>query len=302
MADSEPHQLLLLCVSKLTAHSIQRLLRDHESLIAVDAEAAWELLVEPNSIHLLISDLSLLDDEFGLLERLRAAQDPLLKGLPVLALVGAEDEAEQQRVVDLGTSDFVSKPFSSIQLNNRINQYLQQFDQMREDQLLNIGSSFHQDNLTGLLQKEGLLKRIEQEQALALRHHTPFGLVALQLMAYAQMQQQYNPRVADVVMKQIAHLLDNTIRREDVLAYQGQGVFMLMYPATNALGSMTALRRLQQRLLQRTVRVKGVEVDMHFSAALVAPLDQNIDAEDLLTELLRLLQKALDKGPGEILA
>lgn len=283
---------------------MQRLLKAYDSQAAEDADSAWEALVEVNDVHLLIADLDLLVNSCALMERIRSAQDPLLKAMPVLALVNDDDdESSQQRGLDCGVSDFLHLPFSSVELKHRVGRFLEQYEKLREEQLLSIGSSFQQDAFNGVLRRDGMLQRLEQELALFYRHKTPFTLVALRLNAYLEVAQRFNPRSAELVMKQMAQMLNNTIRREDVLGYCGEGVFLLLYPVTNGLGGITGARRLQQRLLQQTVRVKGAVVDMHFFAALMtANLEMPDKAEAFLTLLQNKLQQAISTQEAEILA
>ena len=70
---------------------------------------------------MVFSDLSMPKlDGFGLLERIRNSTETRIQNLPVIIITGAEDDEEtKQLALSKGASDFISKPFESVQLRTR---------------------------------------------------------------------------------------------------------------------------------------------------------------------------------------
>jgi len=82
-------KILLVDDSKIIRVAVSRILSGQfELLEAVDGEEAWNLLSTDHSIDLLITDIEMPRlDGYGLVERLRAAENPLqLRNLPVMVL------------------------------------------------------------------------------------------------------------------------------------------------------------------------------------------------------------------------
>ncbi|HEX6959060.1 MAG TPA: response regulator [Ferrovibrio sp.] len=72
---------------------------------------------------LLILDIMLPSaNGFEVLSRIRSAQN--LRALPVLALTAKGQEADRQRMTELGVDDFVTKPFSNRDLVSRVDRLL----------------------------------------------------------------------------------------------------------------------------------------------------------------------------------
>jgi DNA-binding response OmpR family regulator len=83
-----------------------------------DGEAALAAIVRRRP-DLVVLDVMLPGlNGFDLLRRLRGT--PGLQGLPVLALTAKGQEADRQRMLDLGADAFVTKPFSNRDLLARI--------------------------------------------------------------------------------------------------------------------------------------------------------------------------------------
>jgi len=96
--------------------------RDHYRVETVsDGHAAWEYVTE-RSDH--PPDAVLLDvmmpgiDGFTLLERLR--DRPAFADIPVLIVSGRSREEDVQRAIELGATDFVTKPFDPRKLRTRV--------------------------------------------------------------------------------------------------------------------------------------------------------------------------------------
>ena len=119
MAETDKKQAILL-VSNPTrsADSIRKLLSGHFIGSKVeDAETAWKFLVEKQQITVIICELSLAIDQFGLLERIRNASDKRLAATPILLLIGEkDDENDREKAFRLGATDFINMPFSSTEL------------------------------------------------------------------------------------------------------------------------------------------------------------------------------------------
>ena len=98
--------------------------KDYDVIECEHGEDAWTLLINDNTIQTVFTDLSMpYLDGYGLLERMRTSDDPHLKNMPVIIITGKEDDDEaKQQALDNGASDFIGKPFESVQLLARAKQ------------------------------------------------------------------------------------------------------------------------------------------------------------------------------------
>lgn len=88
---------------------------------AGDGEEAWAALLEDPTIQVVFSDLSMPElDGFGLLDRIRNAEDERISKLPFIVITGNEDdEGILKRALDGGANDLITKPFQSREIKER---------------------------------------------------------------------------------------------------------------------------------------------------------------------------------------
>ena len=116
--DNKP-VILIVDDSRLMRHAIKKILnKDFVCLQAVDGEDGWQKLTEDDSIQLVFSDLSMpVLDGYGLLERIRKADDSRISALPVIVITGNEENAgAKEKALQFGATDFITKPFQTVQL------------------------------------------------------------------------------------------------------------------------------------------------------------------------------------------
>lgn len=93
---------------------------------APDGETCWERLQETESAP----DLLLLDvmmpgiDGFQVLQRVRKHENDSLAELPIVMLTARGTEADVVRGLDIGATDYLTKPFRSQELLARVRRHL----------------------------------------------------------------------------------------------------------------------------------------------------------------------------------
>jgi len=112
------------------------------------------------------------------------------------------------------------------------------------------------DPLTGLMNRNGLLDRLNAECARLVREHTAFGLLMLDLDHFKAINDAFGHHAGDQVLIAVAATLRQHMRAYDVFSRWGGEEFLLLVPAVE----QAALEDLAQRLLEavRQVSVPGV--------------------------------------------
>ena len=116
------NQVLVVDDSRVIRRAAVKILqKDFDVIEAEDGEEAWEELQRNSNISVVFSDLGMpVMDGFELLDKIRNAQDPALAKVPVIIITGAEEsDGTKEEVLELGATDFISKPFDSISLKTR---------------------------------------------------------------------------------------------------------------------------------------------------------------------------------------
>jgi CheY-like chemotaxis protein len=110
--------VLVVDDSRVVRKTILKILgRDFHIVEAEDGMAGWRSIAQNSRIEAIISDIQMPElDGYHLICKIRAADDPALRELPVIVITSAEDETTRERAYACGASDFILKPFNAGQL------------------------------------------------------------------------------------------------------------------------------------------------------------------------------------------
>lgn len=270
-------------------------------LTADDAESAWDSLSELSSIALIVSELELVIDNFGLLERLRSAGDSWLAATPLLLLVGESDaDADRETAFQAGATDFINLPFVSTELTARArlhaNLYLQQQQPSQEMQSVSAVNLLQQ-----LSQQNFFNSRVQQELSFSQRHRSSVSLCKLKLDNVKAIISGFDKSTAVSAVKAVARIAQRTLRREDTLCYLGNAEFCLLYPATNGIGATTAVNRIFQNLSESKFTIAGKKVPITLSGAVYSCIaSEAIELENIYLKLGEGLVQAQANGGNQI--
>jgi len=293
--------IVLATQSRLSAKAMIRLLQDQFMVIeAEDAESAWKAVTDSTTVNLLISDLSLMQDNFGLLERLKTAQDKSIRHLASLLLIAeSDDDSDREAVLSRGANDFLTMPFSSVELIARVRMHTQTF--LSQEKILDAEKDETIDVLQQLAPETFFESRLEQELSFSIRHKIPVSACKIEVNGLDAIEAEFGHKVAHQIIKLLAKILLKIVRREDTLCYSGHGRFTLLYPATNALGALAAVKRIQFATEKAQVKLGDKTQAITFSGAIYTSLaSEAVTTDSIQNELEKRLDEALIKGDSEI--
>jgi two-component system cell cycle response regulator len=298
--------VLLVVQSAMTVKSFGKLLGQYFNLISVnDAETAWDSLLASTGaeITVVICQLQLSIDGFGLLERLRSADNNHLAAKPVLLLVSESDSEEsRERAFERGATDFINMPFSSTELTTRVRLHAQYFVQHSQVKPLEIQKNTSLSVLQQLTQENYFESRLSQEIAFSLRHKMSIGVCKIKLSNLKALVAEKGKPATVVVVQTVAKIIQKTMRSEDTLCYLGNAEFNLLFPATNGIGSAIGLRRIVDAVAKQNIQIEGEAVSVPLAAAIYSCVPTSNTTIEAVAEVLRrrlneaLAQSSLDGG------
>ncbi|VAW94663.1 hypothetical protein MNBD_GAMMA21-3004 [hydrothermal vent metagenome] len=206
--------------------------KQYDVIEAEHGEDAWTLLINDNSIQVLFTDLSMpYLDGYGLLDRMRASDDPHLQNMPVIIITGKEDDDEaKQQAIDHGASDFISKPFESIQLLARAKAHVsfQQTSTILTSTQEKLERQAAVDEVTGLAGQRYFCKAAEETLAYSARHGGQYILIRMDLDNFDHIFIKNGKKAADAILNSIGTQLLGMVRKEDMLARIGLAKFAML--------------------------------------------------------------------------
>jgi diguanylate cyclase (GGDEF)-like protein len=271
-------------------------------LTAMDAESAWETLLKHRDITLVISELDLMIDRFGLLERMRNASDSWLAATPILLLVGENDtDAGRELAFQMGATDFINLPFATSELTARARLHANLYVQHAQKPVEDMQEVSAANLLQQLSQQNFFNSRAQQELSFSQRHRSNISICKLALDNIKAIVAGFDKATAITAVKAVAKIMQQTLRREDSLCYLGNAEFYLLYPATNGIGATAGVNRIFKHLSSSRIRIAGKQVPVTLSGAVYSCVaSESIDLEHIYRQLDTSLKTARAEGGNRV--
>ena len=304
-AAGERARILLVDDSMLMRKAASKMLGEEFDVVtAVDGDDGWNKIQADSSIQVVFTDLSMPKmDGYALLAAVRGSEDEGTLNLPVIVVTGADnDDAARKKALDQGATDFITKPFSSIDLLARARAHANYRSIARK-----LEKQITLDGLTGLANKAGYLDRLQQDIAFARRHAQPLTLVRIEIDDFRNVFLTHGKARAEALIQHVAQVLHERIRKEDSAARLGLSSFALALPAGEHEGSKGLLERVRAEFEARPFPApasdpKAKPIQFTISVAVSTPaMDPEPTAISALDACEQLLQDAVRAGGNRVL-
>ncbi|MBI1422657.1 MAG: diguanylate cyclase [Gammaproteobacteria bacterium] len=296
-------RILAVDDSRVMRVAIRKILgKDYDVIEAEHGEDAWTLLINDDTIQVVFTDLSMpYLDGYGLLDRMRNSEDPRLQEMPVIIITGKEDDDQaKQQALERGASDFISKPFESVQLQARAKTHVS-FKQT-SNKLTNVEAKLERqaavDEVTGLGGQRYFCKAADDSLAYIKRHGGQYVLVRMDLDNFNQIFIKNGKQVADSLLKTIGQHLAKQVRQDDMLARVGLSKFAMFLRDTPLNTAEQCAERLIKTIASMKFKLSNKEVlQITVSMGLYEPdLDANTDIKTQIETTEQYLAQAINNG------
>lgn len=302
-------RILAVDDSRVMRVAINKILgKDYDVIQAEHGEDAWTYLINDDAIQVVFTDLSMpYLDGYGLLDRMRQSDDLRLQDMPVIIITGKEDDDKaKQEALDRGASDFISKPFESIQLQARAKAHVN-FNRT-SSKLNNVEAKLERqaavDEITGLGGQRYFCKAADDSIAYIRRHGGQYVLVRMDLDNFNQTFIKYGKQVADSLLKAIGAHLAKQVRQEDMLARVGLSKFAMFLRDTPITTAEQCAERLRSSIAGMKFKLSNNEVlQVTVSMGLYEPdLAAKTDIKTQIEVTETYLAQAIAKGGNCLVA
>ena len=275
-------------------------LAEHYRLTLVSAGMLAEKVCQPKEalmamqdLHpdILLLDLHMPECTGAQLARAIRYEDAWLS-IPIVYL-SAEDDLEQQiqALESGGGDDFLTKPISDRKLVATV--------RTRAARARKVDELMSKDGLTGLLKHSNIKERIVQEVERAHRLGKPMSVAMVDMDHFKQVNDTWGHPMGDQVIKTLAHLLRQRLRRQDSIGRYGGEEFAVVLPECDAADAMQLLDDVRQRFGEVRFIHKGQSFAVTFSAG-IATTEQCTDAQALLAASDGALYAAKHGGRNQV--
>ncbi len=300
MTDSEDNQqsskatILAVDDSRVMRRAICKILSVQYNVIEAEhGEDAWVLLEHHKDIQIVFTDLSMpYLDGYGLLERIRNAEDDRIAALPVIIITGKEDDDQaKMEALDKGADDFIGKPFDKAQLLARAQSHLkfEETSKRLSETAEKLEKQAAVDELTGLGSQRYFEKAADEQLSSLIRHKGHCCVLRIDIDNFNQLFIKYGKKIADEVIQTIAKCLNQHVRKEDMAARVGLAKFALFLNQTN----LNEAEKLAQRIIDEIPTRKLTSKNFSFTAS-AGIVEPNINKDSNFKEIYTLTETCLN--------
>ncbi len=184
-------------------------------LKAYDGISALEIIkeVKPN---LILLDLLLPDtDGYSICEKIK--NNPSTSDIPIIFLTSQVDEDSIVKAFNVGAIDYISKPFSAIELNVRVKAHLEnkrtkdalkQANIELENALIENRRLAYTDRLTGLYNRYYFLEHINKLIEKSKLNNLPLWFILFDIDDFKKINDTYGHYQGDCVLKNVALIIE----------------------------------------------------------------------------------------------
>jgi len=243
--DAEPYHVLIVDDDPDQVSSTALILQNAGMITSVvtDPRNIFRVMVEYQP-ELILMDMYMPDCTGAELAGIIRQNDNFV-GIPIIFLSVETDPDKQLSAIQAGGDGFLVKPFNGDHLVASVRHRASRMRAMR--------FYMQRDSLTGLLNHTNLKARLETDLARAQRVGTNMVFAMIDIDHFKSVNDTYGHLTGDRVLKGLARLLQDRLRRTDVVGrYGGEefGVILFNTDLTQAERLMNELRESFSRLLQ----------------------------------------------------
>lgn len=270
-------------------------LADHYSGILRQAGMTAQIVTDPMAVLGSLSefkpDLILMDLYMGNCSGQELAtvirlQDEHIS-VPLVYLSKETNVARQLEALMPGGDDFLTKPIDADHLIAAVTHRARRWRLLR--------SLMVHDSLTGLLNHTRLKAQLDTEVTRASRQYGSLSFAILDIDQFKAVNDTYGHPAGDRLLKSLARMLQQRLRKTDVIGRSGGNEFSLILPETDGQAAVKKLDEIRQGFAQVRQHTDGQEYFITFSCG-IATLPPFMDAKQLSTYAEHALAAAKYQG------
>ena len=212
--------------------------------------------------------------------------------VPIVYLSAETDISRQMSALIKAGDDFVTKPISDNALVAAV------FSRAQRARLLS--NAMSRDSLTGLLKHADIKEQVVLEQERAQRTQKPASVAMLDIDFFKKVNDTYGHAAGDNVIRALANLLRQRLRRVDSLGRYGGEEFLVVLPECSADQARMVIDEIRQRFAELQFTAAGQHFSVTLSAGISSTEEQFTDASELLDKADRALYQAKHNGRNQV--
>jgi diguanylate cyclase (GGDEF)-like protein len=213
--------------------------------------------------------------------------------IPIVFLSSETNLEKQFTAMRMGGDDFLTKPIPD--------QHLVSSVAVRAERARMLSALMVQDSLTGLLKHAMIKEQLVQELSRAKRTQSALSFAMIDIDHFKSVNDSYGHMMGDRVIKSLARLLQQRLRKCDKIGRYGGEEFAVVLPNCDLNAAVKVLDAIREDFAQLRYLHQGKEFSATFSTGLAA-FPGHDDAEELNRAADEALYEAKRRGRNRVAA
>jgi diguanylate cyclase (GGDEF)-like protein len=257
--------------------------------VASDPRTVLSILIDSRP-ELILMDMYMPDCSGINLAALLRQHDSFV-GIPIVFLSFESNKDKQMEAVLRGGDDFLTKPINP--------EYLVQIVSTRAERNRRIRFFMERDSLTGLLNHSNLKEQLGREILRASRSEAPLSFVMIDADHFKRVNDLYGHLTGDRVLKNLARLLQDRLRRTDIIGRYGGEEFGVVLMNTNVDTAKKIMDEIRENFSRVVHQGESEQFNVTFSCG-IAGYPGCEDVDTINTSADRALYEAKETGRNRV--
>ncbi|OMH31700.1 diguanylate cyclase [Motiliproteus sp. MSK22-1] len=232
---------------------------DYHVKVATSGEKCLELTKNHPELDLILLDVMMPGlNGYEVIRKLK--ENPETEPIPVIFITGKDGEKEEELGLALGAVDYITKPIRTAIVKARVKTHTTL--KRQRDQLSILAMC---DQLTGLYNRHYLVEMAGQKIARALRHHHPLSFLMIDIDHFKSVNDRFGHAEGDRVLQAVATALQESCRKEDVVARLGGEEFVVMLDQSDISLAIDKAEQLRKQVEDLNLDERSVTVSIGVS-------------------------------------
>ena len=258
-------------------------LAEHYRLVLSSAGMLVDLVTHPEQVltalrnfnpEMILLDLNIPEYSGPELARVIRLSDEWLR-VPITYLSSETDVDQRIKAMGQAGDDFIAKPISDRELISAVS--------IRAARSRQLSNAIDRDSLTGLLKHSRIKEQVDIELARTRRSGEQLCVAMVDLDHFKSVNDTYGHPAGDKVIKALAHLLRQRLRKTDSIGRYGGEEFVAVLPGCDAREAQRLLDDVRQNFKEISFSVDSKHFSVTLSAGVAcADVAHTLTADTLL--------------------
>lgn len=306
--NSSPYQILLVDDTPENIDILKAILsrEGYNISVALSGEVAIDI-VSRSKPDLILMDVMMPGiNGFEACEKIKSNEST--KDIPVIFVTAKTEADDIVKAFDVGGVDYITKPYQYKEVLIRVKTHLETQALTKRNTMLiaklqeanaELEKVSRTDPLTGLSNRRDVNEKIESEIIRADRSKKSFSLLLGDIDHFKTINDTFGHDAGDYILVEVAKLMTQATRRQDVVARWGGEEFLILLPETSLEGSIKVAEDIRKKIEEKELIYdqKKIAITMSFGSCVSEP---EMTLNTLVKKADECLYKAKETGRNKV--